>query len=301
MLAMVIIGILLVRLDFVSTKDSRVLSVLTAYVLQPALVIHAFQLELTPAKLHGFLFGLGFSLIVFIVWIAAVTFVRNPLHLDAVDQATLIYSNCGNLTLPIVAMTLGEEMVFFVSILTIPFNLFVWTHGVAIIGGKDKVHYKKLLLNPNILGLGAGLVILFSGIPMPDAVDTIFGTLADAVPSISMIVVGMVIGDADLKEIFTLKKAYLILFGRLMILPASTMLLLYFSGILKEYPQYIPVLQVIFMGLSAPPASTVSQLAVIYDENPVEASIYNTVGMFLCIATIPLMNLLYEVLFGAFV
>ncbi len=297
MLILVLIGIFLVRKGILSVKESRAFSAITVYVLQPALIIHAFEIELTTERVSGFLFGLAFSMIVYIGWIIAAALLKKPLHLDAIDQTTLIYSNCGNLTLPIVEMTLGSDMVFYLLILQIPFNLFIWTHGAALIGGKNGVSFKKIFLNTNVIALFIGIFIMVLGIKLPDAVDTTINTLSAAVPAVSMIVVGMVIGDRDLKEIITGAKAYAIVTGRLILFPAATMFLLYLSGILKIYPQYIIVLQIVFMGLCAPPASTVSQLAVLYDEKPAEASIYNTVGMFLCIITIPLMNLLYEVLF----
>lgn len=297
MLVVVLLGIIIVRTHLLSEKDSKTISSLTVYILQPAMIVYAFELELTQERLRGFIAGLVFSMIVYIVWILAVTILKKPLGMDAIDQTTLIYSNVGNLTLPIVMMTLGEEMVFYASILTIPFNIFAWTHGASVIGGRDGINLKKIVLNPNVIALLVGVVILVSGIRFPDVINTTLSTLGDAVPAMSMIVVGMVIGSADIKSFFSNAKAYAVTFGRLVAFPVCTMFALYLTGFLEKNPELVPVFQVIFMGLSAPPASTVSQLAVLYDENPMEASVYNTFGMFACIITIPVMNLLFELLF----
>ena len=64
--------------------------------------------------------------------------------------------------------------------------------------------------------------------------------------------------------------------------------LLYLSGILKVMPQLTPILMTVVIGLSAPAASTVSQLAVVYDKEPETANIYNVMGLMFCILTIPL-------------
>ena len=297
MMAMACLGILIVRVGLVSTEDSRAFSALTVYVLQPALIFSSFHLELTAQRRNGFFAAVAVSMLIYVFWILLTGLLKKPFRLDSVDRATLIYSNVGNLTLPVIAMTLSEEMVFYAAALQIPFNLFIWTHGSTVISGKSNYNFKKILLNSNVIAMFLGVLFMLSGLPLPDVVDTTLITLKNAVPSLSMIVVGMVIGRKSLKKLFSNGKAYLIVFGRLIVFPLAAMLLLYLSGFLRRFPEYVPVFQAVFMGLCAPPASTVSQLAVLYDEKPVEASVYNTVGMFLCILTIPLMNLLYEVLF----
>ena len=296
MLIMVCLGIVIVRIGMVSSDDSRVLSSLVVYVLQPALIIHAFQLEMTAERLHGFLFTLAICMGVFIVWIILSFLTQKPLGLDSIDRTTLVYPNVGNLTLPVVEMVLGEEMLFYVAALQIPFNLFMWTHGISIISRENRLDFKKMI-NSNLIAMFIGLVIFFFDIPLPDVIDTTILTLNNAVASLSMIVIGMVIGNRSLKHIFLQKRAYLIVLGRLIGMPFIAMLALYVTGLVRHFPNYAPMLQAVFMGLCAPPASTISQLAVVYDDKPFEASVYNMLGTFLCVLTIPLMNLVFETLF----
>ncbi|MBQ7505826.1 MAG: AEC family transporter [Lachnospiraceae bacterium] len=297
MLLMVILGIVIVRLKLVKETDSKPLSAIVVYVLQPALIIHSMQLTLTPERIRAFVFGLIFCVAVYVVWILLSIVLKKPFRLHAVDQATMIYSNAGNLTFPVVAMVLGEEAVFFVAALQIPFNLFIWSHGNQIISGEKKFHIRKVLLNSNIIALAVGLLLTAFHVELPDVLDTTITALQNAVAPVSMLVIGMVIANCSLKEIFGVKKAYLVLFGRLILFPAVAMLLLFATGIMKRFPEFIPVAMALFVGLSAPPASTVSQLAVLHDNHPVEAGTYNTLGMFLCLVTMPLMLFLYQLLF----
>ncbi len=297
MLLMVLLGFLAVKLRIITPQDSKALSALVVYVLQPALIIHAFRIDLTPERLWGFLFGAAVSICIFILWIALSFLLKKPLHLSPVDQTTLVYSNAGNLTLPVVSMVLGEEMVFYVSALQIPFNLFIWTHGESVISGTNGINVKKLIKNSNLISLFIGLILLLARIQLPDTIETTISALSGAVAPLSMIVVGMVIAESRLGEILSRKRAYLIVLGRLVFFPMIAMLLLFATGILARHRAFVPVMQAIFMGLFAPPASTVSQLSVLYDEHPVDATTYNTIGMFLCVLTIPLMNLVYTRLF----
>ncbi len=298
MLIMVILGIIIVRMGVVKEEDTRPLSAIVVYVLQPAMIIHAMQLELTPERLRGFIFSIIFSTAVYVIWIVLTIILKKPLKLMPVDQATMIYSNVGNMSLPVVAMVLGDEMVFYVGALQIPFNLFLWTHGTMILSGQTKPNIKKLLVNSNLIALWVGLLITAFGIEMPDVIDTTLTTLNNAVAPISMLVVGMVIANSSFRQMFVNVKAYLLLAGRLIIFPLIIMVLLFFTGIMKRFPEFIPIAMAIFIAFSAPPASMVSQLAVLYDEQPREAGIYNTMGMFLCLVTMPLMMFVYQFIFG---
>ena len=297
MLLSVVVGFIIVRVGLLRADDSKVLSNLVAFVLQPALIIHAMQVELTPERSMGFIMSALICAGIYVLWIAVIRLLRRPLHLTPVDETTLCYSNVGNLMLPVIEMVLGEEMMFYATALQIPFNLFIWTHGASTISGGGGTRVRKMLLNPNIIALSAGLVLMLLHVRLPEILYTTTESLTGAVAPVSMLVVGMVIAQKDLKELLTVPRAYLILAGRLIILPGLTMVLLALLGVGRMWPALIPVMQAVFLCLCAPPAATVSQLAVIYDEEPVKASTYNTLGMFFCILTIPLMNLLYQGLF----
>lgn len=297
MMLYVVIGFLSVRFGVLKVADSKPLSTLTVYILTPCLLLTAFQIDLTPDRLWGFIGAAAFSTVSFLVYILMAHFLKKPFHFTPVDQATLVYPNVGNLILPLVGMVLGEEMVFYASAIQIPFNLLVWTHGSSLIRGEKDFHLRKFLLNGNILAVAAGLVFLGIGFRLPDVLYTTVSGLGQMVGPASMLVVGMAIAGKDLKSIFSNKKAYLILFFRLAVFPAVLLLLLYVSRIFRLQPQLTPILQVSMMSLAAPPAAAVSQLAVMYDVEPVEASSYNVMGIFFCVLTLPAVIALYELLF----
>ncbi|MBO6215172.1 MAG: AEC family transporter [Lachnospiraceae bacterium] len=297
MLLMVILGIIIVRVGLVKETDAKPLSAIVVYVLQPALIIHAMELELTPERIKRFAFGVVFCICVYILWIFITEVLKKPCKLLPADIGTLIYSNAGNLTLPVVAMVLGEEMVFYVSALQIPFNIFIWTHGNMTMSGEKSFNIKKILLNSNIIALVIGLLLTAFNIRLPEIIDTTISTLNNAVAAISMLVIGMVMGKGSKMPVSTIKRAHILNAGRLIIFPMIAMVALYATGVIRRHPEYAPVAMALFVGLSAPPASTISQLAVLYDEQPYEASAYNTIGMFLCIITMPLILLVYQMMF----
>ena len=80
-------------------------------------------------------------------------------------------------------------------------------------------------------------------------------------------------------------------------MPASLLLLLSVSGVCARLPQWVPVFQVCFIALCTPPASTVAQLAVLYDKKAYETGVYGVQSMLLCVLTMPLMLTLFQLLF----
>lgn len=297
MLLWVFVGFLIVKVGLVKGEHSKVLSTLTVYVFCPAMIFNALQIELTSSRIFGFLACTVFAFVTYFVWIAISRLLKKPLKLDPVDEASLVYGNVGNLTLPLVSMTLGPEMMFYAAAMQIPFNLLFWTHGISVMQGTGKFEWKKILINPNLIALALGLVFLAFQWHLPSVLQTAFDGLSNMVAPSSMMVVGMVLAGTELKSIFTCKRAYGILAGRLILYPLLAIGLLFVSGAVTRWPELSPVLMVICIAFAAPTASNVAQLAVVFDQKPKEASIYNILNLFACILTIPTIIALYQMIF----
>ncbi len=293
-----VIGFLIVRLGLVKAEDTGILSRIVVDVFTPCLIINAFQIDITPEKTRGFIAALILSTAYFAVAVLFTWALRKPMHLDAIDSTTIIYPNVGNLIMPLVSMTLGSDMVFYAGAMQIPFNIFVWTQGMSAIRGEKKINLKKAFLNSNMISVFIGLIFLLTGFRTPDVITTVMTGFGGMVGPLSMLVIGMQIATAKLPEVFACRKAYLVIFLRLIALPSLILLLLYATGFMANNPDLVPVIQVAFMAIAAPPAATVSQLAILYDNQPLKASICNMLGIIFCIVTIPLIIAFYGALFA---
>ncbi|WP_274939302.1 AEC family transporter [Chordicoccus furentiruminis] len=299
MMLMVVTGFGIVRVHFLKSADAGPLTKLTAYVLTPCLILQAFQRDITPEQKVGFFAAVAVSALIFALFILIAGLLRRTGRIDAIDEATLIYMNCGNLIMPLVQLTLGEEMVFYSCAIQVLFNLLAWSHGQSLFIGGGRLRPARLLLNPNVLAILISVALMLAGIRLPQILMTAVSGFGNMVGPASMLIIGMVIAESDLREVFTMRQAWLINAGRLVVLPLIAMLLLYATGWLAAHPDLKPVMLVLFMGAAAPPAATVSQLAVLYQKEPVKASRYNVLGTLLCVVTLPAMILLFQMLFGA--
>ena len=297
MLIWAITGFILVRAGILKTEESKTISTLLIYALMPCMIVRAFIIDLTADKMKSFLFGIAFAFAVMCIWILFTSLIRKPLKLTPIDQATLCYTNCGNLIIPLVSMIFGEEYVFYVAAFQVVFNLFVWTHAVILLRGTDAVNLKKILFTPNLIAITIGILLMLSGIQIPDIIDTAASGFSSMVGPGSMLVVGMTIGSSDLGAVFRFKKAYLITIARLILYPLLIMVLLYVSGIFKIYPAFISDVQISILCVLAPSATLIAQFGVLYDKEPYNASAYNIMTTICCIVTIPLMFRLFQLMF----
>ena len=101
MMIVAAVGLITIRIGLLDERDRRQLAKLSLYVLQPCLIISSFQIELTPERLKGFGLAVIFAGLIHAGFIAAAELLVKIGLLDVVEELTVIYTNCGNLILPI--------------------------------------------------------------------------------------------------------------------------------------------------------------------------------------------------------
>ena len=112
----------------------------------------------------------------------------------------------------------------------------------------------------------------------------------------SMMVIGMVIGDVDLKWVFRQKRPYLICLLRLIVFPLIAVVA--FAGLERSgiHPDAEYILMIVLIATSAPAAAMITQLAQMYGKDSRYASGINVRSVIFCIITMPVMVLSYEML-----
>ena len=111
-----------------------------------------------------------------------------------------------------------------------------------------------------------------------------------------MFVIGMVIGNMDLKWVFSRKRPYFVCFIRLLVYPAVIAVIFAMIARMGLHREAKDILLVVFLASSAPAAAMVTQLAQIHNQDSKYASVINVMSIIFCIVTMPLMVMLYETL-----
>ena len=284
----------LVRGKILKTEDSRVLSRLSLYFITPFVIFNAFLKELSPDVRTGMLtcvvMAVGFHALFFGLAFAA----KKLWHATEVEQVSIVFTNAGNLIIPLVAYILGDEWVIYVSSYVAVFNLLFWTVGVRLFDRGTSPDWKKILLNPNILAIGAGLIVLFAGIRLPEPVAMAFSDVAGMIGPLAMMITGMIVGGLTLRDLTACRRVVGVLIWRMIVgsglVVAATGLCVALGAIPGgKTLALIPLLSAI-----APSASNITQVAVLYDKDAGYASVINVVTTLFCIVSMPLWVMVYE-------
>ena len=111
----VLIGYGLVKSKLLKSEDSKPLSIIGLYVISPSVMIEAFQINYTSEILQGLQLSLLMAVFLHIILIIIGSLLKRLLNLDPIEHATSIYSNSGNLIIPIVMSLFGKEWVIYAS------------------------------------------------------------------------------------------------------------------------------------------------------------------------------------------
>ena len=285
---MIFFGFLLVKTKTLSTDDSKVLSKLLLFVVSPCAIITSFTIEYTPDKLMGL--GLAFlgAFIVHLIYIPLTEILAKIFGFAPIEKATIIYSNSGNLIIPLVGAILGKEWVLYTSGYMVIQTILLWTHAKSLVCNEKNYDFKKIFLNINVLAIIIGLFIFFSQIQLPNLVLTTIDKVGSMMGPVAMIVIGMLIGNMNFRDIFSEKRTYFICLMRLVVFQLS--------GLTNLSKDAIQIFLITILAASAPAAATITQFAQLYNKHPGYASVMNVMSVIFSIITMPLMVMIYQIL-----
>lgn len=294
MALMVLMGFAATKKKILKEEDTAVLSSVCLYLVCPSVLLSSFQLELTSDKVHKLLLAFAGAIVVHIVYIIVTWLLSRKIALKPVQYTSLIYSNAGNLILPLVSAVLGPESVIYACAYMSVQTILFWTHAILVLGGKGQISAKKIILNPNMIAIVASLIMFFCNIRLPQVVTNALSSVGAMVGPISMLIVGMIMASVNLKEVFSDIKSYLICLGRLIVYPLLMILLLWASRLTVLVPMTKDVFLITLLAAAAPSASSIVQAAKLYHRDSVGASVINVMSVVLCIVTMPIMVFIYQ-------
>ena len=286
-------GFLVVKRGLIDAKSSRTLSVICIYIIMPCVMINAFQIEYSKSIRDGFLLAVAAAVLIHIFLLVFVRIIGKPLKLSVVEKASIIYSNSGNLVIPMVTVVLGEKWVIYASAFLSVQMILMWTHGESLMEEKAGANWKKILCNINLIAIIIGIILFFARIRLPVVIGNTMSQISATLGPVCMIMLGMTMTEVNWKEIFSHSRIYLITALKMIVTPLFVLLLLKYSPLASMVKDGQTILLISLMAVITPSATTVVQLAQLYDEEPVYASTINVMTTIVSIVTMPLMVMLY--------
>ncbi len=264
---MVLLGYLIVKTKLLKSEHSYPISVIGLYIISPAMLITAFQVDYTTEILNGLYLAFLISVLLNGLLILLGWLLKRALKLDNIEQATAIYSNSGNLIIPIVASLFGNEWVIYSTAFIVVQNVLFWSHLRLLICGKGNVPFRKMIFNINIIAIVIGMMLFLLHIKLPATLANTLSTLGHMLGPLAMLVAGMLIAAIPFKEIITDKRIYLVAFLRLIFIPLILLAVIKLGGFASWIENGKTVVMITFLATISPSAATATQMAVAYGQD----------------------------------
>lgn len=287
-------GYAVVKAGLMKSSESKSVSVIMVYLVIPCVILNAFQVEYTPDVQKGLLLACAAAVAVHILFLLLTAILKKPLHLDVIERATIIYSNAGILVIPLVQELLGQEYVIYSSAYIAVQLILIWTHCKNMLCEEDKLEWKKVLLNVNIISIIARVVLFIFRIQLPSGAQDVLNMMNNMIGPLGMLLAGMVIAEVPLKTVFTRKRSYLSAALRLFIYPVFVFGLMKVIQTFASIQDSKQILLTVYLASITPACATVTSMAQLYDKDAAYSSSLYVLTTLLSIATMPVMVGLFE-------
>ena len=202
------------KIGVYTEKASRMTTDLLFYIVAPAIIIRSFMnMEFNRDSLKGLLLALLGGVFFHTVGMifAKVFFNKGEKDTASIFKYASCYGNVGYMALPLAQAVLGDEGVFYCSVIMVPFNILSFSHGVSIMKKREaneKFNLKKLIINPGVIGVGIALPLFLLQVKLPEVIFQPVSYLADLNTPLAMVMFGTYLASADWKTLFSDKRIW---------------------------------------------------------------------------------------------
>lgn len=289
MFIFMMIGFLLFRTGKISREGSKEIGNILIYVIIPAVVMNAYMTDFSVERFKKLFvsFFLSFLALALSMFLAHIIFKKH-----SIEDFGTAFSNAGFMGIPIIQAMLGNEAVFYASAFVALLNIFQWTYGVFIITkDRSKISLKKILTNPVLLSMIAGILLFCLPLEVPEIGKKAVSLLAGMNAPVAMISIGVYLAQITAKELFSDATAYKGSFVRMILIPMATL------GFLSLFPAFDKGLKLaVLIAAASPVGSNVAIFAQIHNKDYIQAVKSICLSTVLSIVTMPLIVFLADLL-----
>lgn len=289
MLLLIIVGAVVKKLGIVGAAGQKNINDLVIYLVLPCNIVKSFLIACDSDTFRQFALVLVISVAVQIVSVilGKVLYGKKELGHRMSLQYGVICSNAGFLGNPVAEGVFGAVGLAMASIYLIPMRVMMWSSGIAIYTQSTdwKATLKKVVTHPCIIACVLGLILMVSQWQLPEVVLRPLTTIGSCNTALSMMVIGMILADADVRSLFDREVfAYSLL--RLILMPTA----LYLVCLGLKLPALVTGVSVILTAM--PAGATTSILASKYNADELFATKLVVASTVLSMVTIPVWSML---------
>ncbi len=278
------IGVLLRKRGMIPEEGKKLLTDLIINLILPCSIITSFLTEVTAERMRQtaviLVLSAGIQLASYFIGYFGYRHCKET-HQPVMQYGTLC-SNSGILGTPVAEGIFGAEGTLLAAVFLIPLRIVMWTLGMTFFT-KEKGEFpiKRILTHPCIVAVIIGIVLMLSGAPLLALATESLKTIGMCNTALSMILVGSIIADMDVKLLYHPDTLYFSAV-RLVLLPLAVFL----TCNLLKIDHLVRNVSVVLTAM--PAGATTSILALKYGSDADFASACTALTTVLSLAAVPL-------------
>lgn len=282
------IGVVIRRKNVISEEALKGLVSFVLTVALPLMIFASFDMELTPELMRngGIVLLIATTVTVLMIPFGKLLWRKYEPRKKAVLEFSTLMPNAGFAGIPLVYAVFGPQAVFFASLLLMPQRAITWSAASVIFRqSKEKVSIKQILLLPGNLAVFIGIFYMLLPFSLPSALAQVVLTVGQTAPPLSMIAVGCMLAELNLKQLCDKASLYLSAV-RLVVIPVALLFVLRPFGL-----DFIVVASIVVL-FAMPAGVNTALFARQWDGDYIFATRCIFVSSALSIVTAPLLTLL---------
>lgn len=307
MFILLAVGYFLYKKKLIGDEATQQMSNIAISIINPIVIFNAYQTDFDPSLFRGLMYALLLAFIAQTILVASSYIIVRAGHKSfEIERFALGYSNCAFMGIPLIEATYGAEGVFYLTAFITAFNVFMWTHGVILMGGSEggktpggrAKALLKIVVSPAILSIVLGMICFFTGLRMPQIIQQPLNYLGSMNTPLAMLVSGATIAKSGMLDAFKNRRIYLLQSVKLLIVP---MLLAALYVPMELFGIKSMIVETMLIAAAAPTASSTIMFSYKYGKDAGYAANHFALSTLAGMITMPLVLAFAKMLSGLFI
>lgn len=287
---MILVGVYGSKRNIITKKINKGLTDILIQIALPFMIVTSFIFTYDGNIKSNVLNTFYYSFIAYIIVTVISSLLLFPVKNDkkTILHFANVFTNTGYVGFPILNSLYGAEGVIYGSIFNMFFVIFVWTYGLMLFKGnlrKEELNkeIKKILLNPSIIAVFIGIMIMIFDIQLPNFLSSSIKGIGNITGPLSMIIIGVILSNVKIGNHLKDWTMYYGIITKLVIIPVIIYLI---SILLVDTSKAVNTVII----MTAMPASAMTSIfAESFNKEKEYAAILVSITTLLSLITVPIL------------
>lgn len=220
------IGFVAAKRKIINGEARSRMSSIVVNIANPALILSCVTGDILEMNKMELVFTLVVSIVLFLALMIVAYIIPKVLNVDkeirGVYSAMTIFTNVGFMGFPILKQVYGNEALLLASVFLIPFNILIYTYGIALMDSNKEVKVRfdiRKILNSGVISCIVTILIFITKLKLPYILATSINMISDLTAPLSMMIIGSSMISISIRKLTNDKKLILFVLIKQFVIP----------------------------------------------------------------------------------